>query len=208
MSLNLFYNNGSDVCVGIDEAGRGCMMGPVFAAAVVWNPEVDATNIKDSKKISRKNRDMLRTYIEANAVAYGIGMATHEEIDELNILNATHLAMHRALDATKDAQYDRILVDGKSFKPYKCNAHDCIIGGDNIYVCIAAASILAKEHHDEWVLTHFKDDTKYDLIHNRGYGTKKHIQGIKENGITEHHRKSFCKKYLYRGNSNESVNAT
>jgi len=171
------------------------MIGPVFAAAVIWNPGVDATNIKDSKKISRKNRHILRKYIEANAIAYGVGMATHEEIDEMNILNATYLAMHRALDAIKNAEYDRLLVDGQSFKPYKCNVHDCIIGGDNIYVCIAAASILAKEHHDEWILTNYGEDVKYDLIHNRGYGTKKHLQGIMEHGITEHHRKSFCKKY-------------
>jgi len=195
MSLHLYYKNEVDICVGIDEAGRGCMIGPVFAAAVIWNPGVDATNIKDSKKISRKNRHILRKYIEANAIAYGVGMATHEEIDEMNILNATYLAMHRALDAIKNAEYDRLLVDGQSFKPYKCNVHDCIIGGDNIYVCIAAASILAKEHHDEWILTNYGEDVKYDLIHNRGYGTKKHLQGIMEHGITEHHRKSFCKKY-------------
>ena len=196
MSLHLYYKNEVDICVGIDEAGRGCMIGPVYAAAVIWNPEVDATNIKDSKKISRKNRHILRKYIEANAIAYGVGMATHEEIDEMNILNATYLAMHRALDAIKNVEYDRLLVDGQSFKPYKCNVHDCIIGGDNIYVCIAAASILAKEHHDEWILTNYGEDVKYDLIHNRGYGTKKHLQGIMEHGITEHHRKSFCKKYL------------
>ena len=195
MSLHLYYKNEVDICVGIDEAGRGCMIGPVFAAAVIWNPEVEATNIKDSKKVSRKNRHILRKYIEANAIAYGVGMATHEEIDEMNILNATYLAMHRALDAIKNVEYDRLLVDGKSFKPYKCNVHDCIIGGDNIYVCIAAASILAKEHHDEWILTNYGEDVKYDLIHNRGYGTKKHLQGIMEHGITEHHRKSFCKKY-------------
>lgn len=197
MSLKLFFKNDTDVCVGIDEAGRGCMIGPVFAAAVIWDPEKDASKIKDSKKISRKNRNVLKKYIEDNAIAYGVGMATHEEIDEMNILNATYLAMHRALDAIKNVEYDRLLVDGQSFKPYKCNVHDCIIGGDNIYVCIAAASILAKEHHDEWILANYGEDEKYDLIHNRGYGTKKHLQGIREHGITEHHRKSFCKKYVH-----------
>ena len=196
MSLNIFFKNETDVCVGIDEAGRGCMIGPVFAAAVIWNPDVDATHIKDSKKISRKKRSVLKQYIEANALAYGVGMATHEEVDTMNILNATFLAMHRALDAITTVRYDRILVDGQTFKPYKCNIHNCIIGGDNKYVCIAAASILAKEHHDEWILTHYDADTKYDLAHNRGYGTKKHLQGIREYGITEHHRKTFCKKYL------------
>ena len=104
--------------------------------------------------------------------------------------------MHRALDEIKEVHYDRILVDGQSFKPYKCNAHDCIIGGDNMYVCIAAASILAKEYHDEWILTNYQEDTKYDLVHNRGYGTKKHLQGIREHGITEHHRQTFCRKYV------------
>lgn len=196
MSLKLFFKNDTDVCVGIDEAGRGCMIGPVFAAAVIWDPEKDASKIKDSKKISRKNRNILKKYIEDNAIAYGIGMATNKEIDDMNILNATYLAMHRALDMIKDVTYDRILVDGQSFKPYKCNVHDCIIGGDNLYVCIAAASILAKEYHDEWILTNYKDDIKYDLNNNRGYGTKKHLQGIKEHGLIEHHRKTFCKKYI------------
>tara|TARA_Y100000389_G_scaffold204798_1_gene259725 strand:- start:187 stop:777 length:591 start_codon:yes stop_codon:yes gene_type:complete len=196
MGLNLFYKNENDICVGIDEAGRGCMIGPVFAAAVIWDPEKDATKIKDSKKISRKNRQILRQYIEENAIGFGIGMATNEEIDDMNILNATYLAMHRALDEIKEVHYDRILVDGQSFKPYKCNAHDCIIGGDNMYVCIAAASILAKEYHDDWILRTYENDTKYDLVNNRGYGTKKHLQGIRDHGITEEHRKTFCKKYM------------
>lgn len=188
--------------VGIDEAGRGCLLGPVFAAAVVWDPSVDATGIKDSKKLTPKKRKELRTYIESNAIAYGVGSASHVEIDEHNILNATYLAMHRALDemfanSNTDLHVDRLVVDGDRFKPY--NHHRttvpfvCVRGGDNKYVHVAAASILAKENHDDWIETHFADDLRYNLTSNKGYGTKAHRDGIREYGLTDHHRKTFCK---------------
>jgi ribonuclease HII len=196
MSLKLYYNSTSDVCVGVDEAGRGCMMGPVFAAAVIWDNTKQTDEIKDSKKMSRKKRKKIRDYIENNSLAFGVGYADHLEIDELNIEKATYLAMHRALSNIKYASFDRILVDGNRFESYMCNIHDCIIGGDNLYVNIAAASILAKEYHDDWITNNFKNDITYDLMNNKGYGTKKHIAGILEHGLTSYHRKTFCGKYI------------
>jgi ribonuclease HII len=194
MLSTLYNNNSNEVTVGIDEAGKGCMIGRVYAAAVIWDPSKDASRIRDSKKISRKNRKVLREYIEKNCVAYGIGWASNTEIDEINISNATFNAMHRALDQI-DVHFDRILVDGNRFKPYKCNVHSCIVGGDDQYVNIAAASILAKEYHDEWINNEFADDDKYDLMNNKGYGTKKHIEGIKKHGVTSYHRTLYCSKY-------------
>jgi ribonuclease HII len=190
-----YKNNTDEVTVGIDEAGKGCMIGRVYAAAVVWDNTKDPSGIKDSKKISRKNRKLLKEYIETNALAYGVGWATNEEINDMNISNATFLAMHRALDKL-NIPFDRILVDGNRFKPYKCHVHNCIIGGDDLFVNIAAASILAKEYHDEWIQNEFADDTKYDLINNKGYGTKKHIEGIKTHGVTPFHRTLYCSKYM------------
>ena len=184
--------------VGIDEAGRGCLLGPVFAAAVVWDPSVDATGIKDSKKLTPKKRKAMRTYIESNAIAYGVGSASHVEIDEHNILNATYLAMHRALDAmfahsNIELHVDRLVVDGDRFKPYHPTLpFVCVRGGDNKYVHVAAASILAKENHDDWIETHFANDLRYKLTSNKGYGTKAHRDGIWEYGLTDHHRKTFC----------------
>lgn len=186
--------------VGVDEAGRGCLLGPVFAAAVIWDASVDATGIKDSKKLSRKKRYEMRRYIEANAVAYGVGSASHEEVDQVNILNATFLAMHRALDnmnAGHEGVVDRILVDGDRFKPYFCTQHTCVRGGDNRYVSIAAASILAKENHDDWIESHYMNDTKYSLCTNKGYGTKAHLEGIRIHGLGHHHRKTFCRNVLH-----------
>jgi ribonuclease HII len=193
--LEHFYNCSEEVQVGVDEAGRGCMIGPVFAAAVIWNNEMDSSQIKDSKKIVPKKRAVLRKYIEDNAVAFGIGSASHEEIDDVNISNATFLAMHRALDNIK-APFDRILVDGNRFKPFKCMLHTCFVGGDNIYTNIAAASILAKEYHDDWIVEHFKDKDDYNLMNNKGYGTKAHMKALSELGLTEFHRLSYCKKFL------------
>lgn len=195
MLVCTYDNRIDEIQVGIDEAGRGCMIGPVYAAAVIWNNEIDASEIKDSKKITRKKRSVIKKYIEENALAYGIGYATNEEIDNVNILNATYLAMHRALDQIT-IPFNRILVDGDKFKPYKCNIHTCIVGGDNKYINIAAASILAKEYHDEWILNTFRDNDLYDLTNNRGYGTRKHFEALRKFGINTFHRKSFCKKFI------------
>jgi ribonuclease HII len=195
--LSLYYGDNEDeIQVGIDEAGKGCMIGPVYAAAVIWNNrDLDVSDIKDSKKISRKKRAIVREYIEKNATAYGVGSASQKEIDEMNISNATYLAMFRALDQI-NVPFDRIVVDGNLFKPYKCNLHTCVVGGDNKYVSIAAASILAKEYHDEWITQHFGDDTKYDLMNNKGYGTAKHMKGLEAHGLCDQHRRSYCKRFL------------
>lgn len=193
--LEFYYNYPDEIQVGIDEAGKGCMIGPVYSAAVIWDKNVDASEIKDSKKISRKKRAIIRKYIEENAVDYGVGFASNTEVDEINISNATFLAMHRALSNLK-TPFNRILVDGNRFKPYQCNVHTCIIGGDNKYVNIAAASILAKEYHDDWIKEHFSDDDKYNLMNNKGYGTKAHLEAIRQYGITDFHRLSYCKKFI------------
>ena len=193
--LDTFYKYSDEVQVGIDEAGKGCMIGPVYSAAVIWNSDIDASEIKDSKKISRKRRAVIREYIEKNAVDFGVGFATNSEVDELNISNATFLAMHRALENLK-TPFDRILVDGDRFKPFQCQVHTCVVGGDNKYVNIAAASILAKEYHDDWIKHHFENDTRYNLMNNKGYGTKAHLEAIREFGITDFHRLTFCKKFI------------
>jgi ribonuclease HII len=193
--LELYYQYENEVQVGVDEAGRGSLIGPVFAAAVIWDTSKSADDIKDSKKISRKKRAILRKYIEENAIAYGIGSATHEEVDSHNILNATYLAMHRALKNLK-CSFDRILVDGHRFKPFLCNVHTCITGGDNKFVSIAAASILAKEYHDDWIEENYPNDTKYNLNSNKGYGTKNHMDGLKKFGMTPYHRRTFCEKLI------------
>jgi ribonuclease HII len=193
--LDTFYKYSEEIQVGIDEAGKGCMMGPVYSAAVIWDKTIDASDIKDSKKISRKKRAVIREYIERNAIDFGVGFATNSEVDELNISNATFVAMHRALENLK-TPFDRILVDGDRFKPFQCQVHTCVVGGDNKYVNIAAASILAKEYHDDWIKQHFENDTRYNLMNNKGYGTKAHLEAIREFGITEFHRLSFCKKFI------------
>lgn len=199
--MELFFEKEGEVQVGVDEAGRGCMIGPVVAAAVIWDPSVPFEGIKDSKKLSRKRRAELRRYIEEKAVAYGVGMATSFEIDEHNILNATYMAMHRALDRI-EVPFDRILVDGDRFTPYRFVRHSCQVNGDARFVSIAAASILAKEHHDEWILSKFAEDDVYDLVNNRGYGTKKHMEGLHLRGLTVDHRRSFCKRFLLHSEKN------
>ena len=193
--LSTYYQYPDEVQVGVDEAGKGCMIGPVYSAAVIWDKYVDASDIKDSKKISRKKRAVVREYIEENAIDFGVGCATNLEVDELNISNATFLAMHRALGNLK-TPFDRILVDGDRFKPYKCQVHTCVVRGDNKYVNIAAASILAKEYHDDWIKEHFGDDTRYNLMNNKGYGTKAHLEALREFGVTDFHRMTFCKKFI------------
>jgi ribonuclease HII len=194
-TMQLYYNYPNETQVGVDEAGRGCLLGPVVAAAVVWDSNVSHEGINDSKKLSRKRRAQLREYIETHAIAYGVGMASRQEIDQMNILQATYLAMHRALDQIV-VPFDRILVDGDRFPPYRVNVHHCCAGGDALYVPIAAASILAKEHHDEWILKHFPEDQRYDLRNNRGYGTKKHMEGLTAHGLCDEHRRTFCKRFL------------
>lgn len=197
-----FGEDKTEVQVGIDEAGRGSLAGPVFAAAVIWNPDVQdelSEQIKDSKKLSKKKRNALREYIEKNATAFVVRYVDNKVIDEINILQATYKAMHECL---KDLhiEFDRIIVDGDKFKPFQCHVHDCVPQGDNMYISIAAASILAKTYHDEWIEERCKESTalsdKYLWNKNMAYGTKAHTEGIKEHGLCDYHRKSFCKKYI------------
>ena len=192
--------------VGIDEAGRGCLAGRVYVGAVIlpmdFGDDETYLQIKDSKKISKKKRKVLRRWIEENALAYSVGWVDEKEVDRINILQATFKAMHKALDGIS-IEFDRILVDGDKFKLYtkagEIKEAICIKGGDNIYYNIAAASILAKVYHDEYVEGLCSEneelDKKYGWLSNMSYGTKRHIDGIKQFGITKYHRKSFglCK---------------
>ena len=192
--------------VGIDEVARGCLAGPVFTAAVIWPKDLNCdiqNQIKDSKKLSRKKRKLLREYIEANAIDFSVSFKDNTIIDDYNILNATHMAMHSALD-NLNVVPEFILVDGNSFKPYYYEndliEHVCIIEGDNRYLSIACASILAKEYHDEYIENLLENDSdlkKYDWENNMCYGTKKHMDAINKYGITKYHRKTFgiCKNF-------------
>ena len=190
----------NDTIVGVDEAGRGCLFGPVFAAAVIWDPACAnplQEKIKDSKKLSKKMRMQLKEFIEANAVAYCVSSCDHAVIDEINILRATHCAMHQALDGIQmQTPFDRILVDGNAFTPFKNVPHDCIVGGDNHYLQIAAASILAKTHHDlhiEELLRTHPDLSVYGLDSHMGYGTAAHIKALETHGPSAFHRRTFKK---------------
>jgi ribonuclease HII len=193
----------TEIQVGVDEAGRGTLFGPVFVGAVIWNNDIehhDLINIKDSKKLTKKKRDEMRDFIEKNALAWAVSSCDHSIIDDINILNATYKAMHKALKIIyeNNIKFDRILVDGNRFKPFLTSNgfinHECVIKGDNKYIHIAAASILAKTHHDEYIenkCAENSDFIKYGLLTNQGYGTKKHREAIKEFGLTDYHRKSF-----------------
>ena len=206
--LEQFYEQ-NKIEVGIDEAGRGCLFGPVCVAAVIWldeDPIKDDKDyeIKDSKKVSEKKRTLLKDYIKDNSIAYNIQLIHHDDIDKYNILQATLRGMHLCLNNITDIiNIDTILIDGNHFDFYsdkndKYIDHVCVIDGDNIYKSIAAASILAKTYRDEWIYKLVDENPeleKYDLKNNKGYGTKRHLDAIKEYGITKWHRKSFgiCK---------------
>ncbi len=185
---NYFQKN--KIEVGCDEAGRGCLAGPVYAAAVILNPKKSNSALNDSKKLSCKKRVALRKWIEENAIAWSIGIVSEKEIDEINILNASFLAMHRAIDKIK-INYDSLLIDGNRFKPYKDKDFYCIIKGDGKLKSIAAASILAKTYRDEYMEGLSKDFKEYGWQNNFGYPTKKHRDAIKKFGTTVHHRHSF-----------------
>ena len=205
ITVMLLYKNSNNFEICIDEAGRGCMAGPVYAAAVIWpnHSGVDSSMIKDSKKISAKKREIVAAYIEKTAVAYGIGYASAEEIDKFNILEATYMAMHRAVSQIENerdlSKLHTLLVDGKWFKPYWLKSgnvleHTCIVKGDSTYTGIAAASILAKVNHDRHIKRLCREYPQYTLYNwekNMCYGTKSHMQAIKENGISHLHRKTF-----------------
>lgn len=176
--------------VGCDEAGRGCLAGSVYAAAVILPPDYENELLNDSKKLSAKKRYTLRTEIERDAIAWAVGVVTPEEIDKINILNASFLAMHRALDQLK-VRPEAVIVDGNRFKPYQELPFTTIVKGDGKYLSIAAASILAKTYRDDYMQALAKEYPQYDWQSNMGYPTKKHRQAISEHGVTPYHRKSF-----------------
>lgn len=184
-----------DIECGCDEAGRGCLAGPVVAAAVILPPKVRIKGLRDSKLLSEKQRDALRIEVERVALAYAVGFVSPQEIDEINILNASFLAMHRAIDQL-DPLPDRILVDGNRFKPYRDIPHHTFVKGDDLYLSIAAASILAKTYRDEEMKRLHLDFPDYQWETNKGYPTRVHREAIVTSGVTIHHRRSFT---LYPG---------
>ena len=175
---------------GTDEAGRGCLAGPVTAAAVILPADFNEPLLNDSKKLTEKQRFYLRPIIEKHAVAFAVAHCTPKKVDEINILNAAIKAMHKAIQKLKPTPI-HILVDGNRFHPFKKIPHQCIIKGDGKYQNIAAASILAKTYLDDLMLALDKKHPKYDWKKNKGYPTKKHREAIRANGITSHHRKTF-----------------
>ncbi|MBF1383757.1 ribonuclease HII [Prevotella aurantiaca] len=188
MLKNSFYIN--KVEAGCDEAGRGCLAGSVYAAAVILPPDYKNELLNDSKQLSEKKRYLLRSMIEKDALAWAVGVVTAEEIDKINILNASILAMHRALDALK-VRPEAIIIDGNRFKPYQDVPYTTIVKGDGKYLSIAAASILAKTYRDDYMQSIAEEFPQYDWKSNKGYPTKKHRAAIKEFGISPYHRKSF-----------------
>lgn len=175
---------------GCDEAGRGCLAGPVFAAAVILDPKMDLSELNDSKKLSAKKREELREIIEEGAVAWAVAQLSPTEIDKHNILQASFLAMHRALDQLSRTP-QLLLIDGNRFRPYKEIPHHCMIKGDGRFLSIAAASILAKTHRDEYMLQQAEKYPEYGWKSNKGYPTKAHRAAIAKFGATPLHRKSF-----------------
>jgi ribonuclease HII len=175
---------------GCDEAGRGCLAGSVYAAAVILPDDYQNDLLNDSKQLTEKRRYQLREIIERDAVAWAVGIVTPEEIDKINILNASILAMHRALDQLK-VRPEAIIVDGNRFKPYNNIPHTTIVKGDGKYLSIAAASILAKTYRDDYMNRLAEEYPQYDWFSNKGYPTKKHRDAIRQYGITPYHRKSY-----------------
>jgi len=188
--MKLFYQNNNKYEAGCDEAGRGCLAGPVVAAAVIFKNGYQNNLINDSKKLNEAQRDALRIQIEKDALAWAVAFVDQEMIDKINILNASILAMHKALDKL-NLTPDFILVDGNKFKPYNDIPYKTVIKGDSKFLSIAAASILAKTHRDAYMKKIHLDYPHYDWLHNKGYPTPKHREGIKLYGSCKHHRKSF-----------------
>ena len=188
--LTLKYFN-DRIEAGCDEAGRGCLAGPVFAAAVILPDGFSNETLNDSKQHPEKKREELRQLIEREAVAWAVAQVDNEEIDKINILNASILAMHKALDALK-VRPQHILVDGNRFKPYGDIDHHCIVKGDGKYMSIAAASILAKTHRDEFMRQLHERYPAYGWKKNKGYPTREHREAIRLHGPTPFHRHSFA----------------
>ena len=175
---------------GTDEAGRGCLAGPVTAAAVILSPKLNIPLLNDSKKLTEKQRYYLRPIIEKNAISFGVAFVYQQKIDKINILNASIRAMHLAIKKLKiNPQF--IVADGNHFSPFKKIPHKCIIKGDGKYQNIAAASILAKTYRDDYMIKIGSDFPEFKWNNNKGYPTRDHRAAIEKFGVTEHHRKSF-----------------
>lgn len=187
--LKNYYEQGR-VEAGCDEAGRGCLAGSVYAAAVILPPDYHNERLNDSKKLTARQRYALRQDIERDAVAWAVSVVTPQEIDQINILNASILAMHRALDQLQ-VRPEAIIVDGNRFKPYRDLPHTTIVKGDGKYLSIAAASILAKTYRDDEMIRLAQEYPDYDWQHNMGYPTRKHREAIRQHGITPYHRRTF-----------------
>ncbi len=175
---------------GCDEAGRGCYAGPVFAAAVILPQDFFHPLLNDSKQVTEENRNLLRPYIEANALAWAVARVDHDEIDQINILRASFKAMHLALDQLR-IRPRLLLIDGNRFIRYRRTPHRCIVRGDSIFASIAAASILAKTWRDEYMRQLHTQFPQYGWVSNKGYGTKEHRAAIEKHGLCKYHRKSF-----------------
>lgn len=200
------YKNIDDIEAGVDEVARGCLAGPVYAAAVIWPKELeleDCIKLRDSKKLSRKKRNEYRDYIEATALDFSVSYETNEVVDEKNILQASISAMHKSI-AGLNIQPDSLLIDGNKFNPYIIKGelipHECFIKGDDLFQSISAASILAKVYHDDYITSLCDEEPElniYEWKSNMCYGTKKHLEAIQNNGISKYHRKTFgiCREY-------------
>jgi ribonuclease HII len=175
---------------GCDEAGRGCLAGPVFAAAVILPEGFFHEKLNDSKQVNEEDRYELRTFIEKNAICYQVAMVDHEEIDRINILNASFKAMHLAIEKLQ-TKAKFLIIDGNRFTKYKRVPHQCIIKGDSEYASIAAASILAKTYRDDFMRSLHPEFPQYKWNTNKGYGTLEHRKAIDEFGLTPYHRRSF-----------------
>jgi len=200
MTIKRFLNE-DDIEVGIDEAGRGPLIGRVYVGAVILDPELELHPwLNDSKKLSRKKRAIVRDFVEDNATMFAVAYSDEKTIDEINILNATFKAMHKAVDDLGIIP-DHLIVDGNRFVPYVSNEgefipHTCVKGGDSIYASICAASVLAKEYHDDYIkelcYKHPELHEKYDLLNNMGYGSQNHMEALQKYGPSKFHRMSFA----------------
>ncbi len=184
------YKEKNRIEAGCDEAGRGCLAGPVVAAAVILPPDFSNALLNDSKKLTEAKRAALRPVIEQEALAYAVSFVHEQEIDTLNILNASFAAMHRAVKALK-TEPEILLIDGNRFNPYKGIPHECIIKGDGKFLSIAAASVLAKTYRDEYMEQIHEEFPMYEWKKNKGYPTRAHRRGIAEHGDCKYHRQSF-----------------
>lgn len=188
MLLNYYTEN--IIEAGCDEAGRGCLAGPVYAAAVILPANFSNETLNDSKQLTEIQRYKLREIIQEQSVCWAVGVVSNLEIDKINILNASFLAMHRAIAKLK-IKPQELIIDGNRFNPYKKIPHHCIIEGDGKYLSIAAASVLAKTYRDDFMKKIHKKHKKYNWDKNKGYATAWHRNAIEQHGITDYHRKSF-----------------